>query len=870
MIKKDQSLFKQLVPHIIAIVFFLAITMIYFSPLLDGKMLPQSDVTQFQGASQELRDYYNKEGGSSAWTGAMFSGMPSYQIGIWGGSPNFLDYLEMPLKALGSNSAGAVFVGMLMAYILFCIMGFGPVASILGAVAYSLSSYNIVILEAGHVTKAWALAYMPLIVAGIMALFKNKILLAGLLVALGLALQIKNNHLQMTYYTGIFCFVLFVGYAVERITQKDIKSLLKACGVMVVALALAALCNMGNIYSNLEMARESTRGKSELSAPTDSEKQSSGLDKDYAFGWSYGKAETFTLMIPNVHGGVSRPFDDQSESYKILINTLQSGKISEQDANALFGRGTQYWGDQPFTQGSVYFGVIICFLFLLGMIIIRSKVKWAIFIGTVLFIFLAWGKNLEWFNDIFFYHFPLYNKFRAVSTALVIPALSMVMIAVWGVKEFFSGEIDKAKLTKAFYISIGVVGGLCLLFWLMPNAFFNFTSVMDEQRGLNIVPEYYQAILEQRKELLRTDALRSLGFVLLAGAVLFFSLRTKMEKQKVVLYASVALIVLVLVDLWGVDKRYLNNDTFVSKTKYQTETFTQSAADKAILADTHPSYRVLNLNDPFQETKTSYYHKSIGGYHAAKLKRYQELIDYRLGMEVGTMQREINSNLQKVYAGLQANPPAEGVNPQQLMILAVQDSIRPALEEMVALNMLNVKYIIFHPEFPVFTNPEALGNAWFVSDYKLVDNADEEIAEITSLWNPKETAIIDKRFESEVSGLQLTTDSAAAIQLTDYKPNILKYSSKANSEQLAVFSEIYFSDGWQAYIDGKEVPHFRADWTLRAMRIPAGEHEIIFKFEPQGYDNSRMLATASSGILVLLLIGMVVLAFIRNKKETEQ
>lgn len=866
MINKDQSVFKQILPHVIAIVVFLAITIIYFSPLFNGKVLYQSDVQQFQGASQELREYYNEEGGSSAWTGSMFSGMPSYQIGVWGGSPNFLDYLEAPLKALGSSSAGAVFTGMLMAYILFCIMGFGPVASILGAVAYSLSSYNFIILEAGHVTKAWTLAYLPLIVAGFMALFKNKILLAGLLVALGLALQIKNNHLQVTYYTGLFCAILFIGYAIEKISKKDLTHLFKACGIMVVALALAALCNMGNIYANLEMARESTRGKSELTTPSVEEKQSSGLDKKYAFAWSYGKAETFSLMVPNVYGGASRPFDDKSESYKILVNQLQNKRISEQDANTLLRGATHYWGDQPFTSGPVYFGVIICFLFLLGMIIIRSKVKWALLAGTVLFIFLSWGRNMEWFNDFFFYHFPLYSKFRAVSMALVIPALSMVMVAVWGLKEFFSGDIDKDKLKKALYISFGVVGGFCFLFWIMPGAFFNFASPLDEERGLTIIPEYYQAILEQRKDLLSADAMRSFVFVLIAGAIMFFSLKTKIEKQKLALYVPVAMVVLILADLWVVDKRYLNDDNFVNKNKYKTETFSQSVADKSILADKHPSYRVLNLNDPFQETNTSYYHKSIGGYHAAKLKRYQELIDNRLLGEVGAIQQSTNVNFQKAYAQLQNESFTEGQNPQQILIDAVQDSLAPAFRNSVALNMLNTKYIIFHPELPALENKEAMGTAWFVSDYKFVDNADAEIAEITSLFDAYHTAIIDKRFESELSGLEIKVDSAATIELTGYKPNILTYKSKATSEQLAVFSEIYFSNGWQAYVDGEKMPHFRADWTLRAMRVPAGEHEVVFKFEPEGYNNSRMAATASSGLLIVALVAMVVFSFKRKEE----
>ncbi len=841
MIKKEQTLLKTLLPHIIAVVAFLAITMLYFSPLIEGKVLPQHDVTQFKGASKELSDYYNNEGESSEWTGSMFSGMPSYQIGVWGGSPNFLDYLEAPLKALGSSSAGAVFTAMLMAYILFCMMGFGPLVSVLGAIAYSLSSYNIIILDAGHVTKAWALAYMPLIIAGLMALFRKKILLGGVLFALGLAFQIKSNHLQMTYYTGFLCAILFIAYAIETLSKKDVKTFLKASGVLAIALVLALACNIGNIFGNLEMARESTRGKSELTLnKSEAAQQSEGLDKDYAFGWSYGKAETFTLMIPNLYGGVSKPYDNDSKSIKILSQKVQSGEVSAEFANQVAQSIREYWGAQPFTSGPVYFGVIVCFLFILGMIIIRSKVKWALLTATVFFILLSWGKNLEWFNDWFFYNFPLYNKFRAVSSALVIPALTMVMVAVWGIKEFFSGEIDKKKLTKALYISLGTVGFICLVAWIAPGMFTNFVGENDA-RWKDQVPEwFYQALLADRKDLLTADAFRSLVFVLLAGGVMLFALRSKMEAKKLALYSTLGITVLILADLWNVDKRYLGEKNFVNKSTYRTQTFPQSVADKAILQDQHPSYRVLNLNNTFEETSTSYYHKSIGGYHAAKLKRYQELIEHRLSGEIdhviGTFQSQ---NIDTITASFEGTP---------------------------SLNMLNAKYVIYHPDQPPLVNPHAMGSAWFVEEYKLVNNADEEILALNEI-DPSKTAVVDKRFEGELSGLNIVADSTATITLTEYKPNRLIYKSKAGSEQLAVLSEIYFSDGWQAFVDGKEVPHFRADWTLRAMRVPTGEHEIIFSFEPKGYRTSRTVATASSALLILLLIGIVVTPFVKKKEE---
>ena len=863
MINKEKSLLKQLLPHVIAIITFLAITMVYFSPLLDGKELSQNDVNHFRGMAKEIRDYYYDEGKTSAWSGSSFSGMPAYQIGVYGGSPNFLDYLEKPYKALGNNTAGPVFAGMLMAYILFCLMGFSPVVSIFGAIAYSLSSYNLIILEAGHVTKAWALAYLPLIVAGIMALFKDKILLAGLLVSLGLALQIKNNHLQMTYYTGIFCAILFIAYAIEKITKKDIKSLLKASGVMILALVLAVASNMGNIYANMEMARESIRGKSELSTLSTSEKQSSGLDKDYAFAWSYGKAETLSFLIPDIHGGASGGTLGRSSNLaKEMVKQGYGAQVSPQGIQSY-----TYWGDQPFTQGPVYFGAIVCFLFLLGMIVIRNKMKWWIFGATIFFIFLSWGRNMEWFNDFFFYHFPLYNKFRAVSSSLVIPALTVVMIAAWGIKEFFSGDIDKERLKKALYISAGVTGGLCLFFWMAPGFFFNFTAEGDAAWRSQMPDWYYNTLIADRKDLLSSDAARSLIFVLLAGAALFISLQIKAERTKLSVFVPLSLALLVLIDLWGIDKRYLNDSNFVAKDIYTSKVFPKTKADESILLDKHPSYRVLNLNNPFQESNTSFYHKSIGGYHAAKLKRYNELIEHRLAEEVGFVQQQANKRLQEEVARLQNAPVTEGVNPQELLIKAVQDSLAPIFSSTPILNMLNTKYIIFHPELPALKNGNALGNAWFVQQYRFVDNADQEMEAVKTQFDPLHTLVVDKRFENELTGLTIVPDSVATIELTGYKPDILTYKSNANSEQLAVFSEIYFSNGWHAYIDGQKALHFRADWTLMAMRVPAGSHEIVFKFEPEDYFLSRTVATASSLVLIIMILAMCGYYFVKKEKK---
>lgn len=842
MIGQEKSLIQKLLTHLGAVLLFLAITLTYFSPQYQGKVLSQGDLQQFQGMSQELKEYYEKEGEPSVWTGAMFSGMPAYLIGVWGPSPNLFEYTERPVRTLGANTAGPVFTGMLMAYIMFVILGMGVIPSILGAIAFSFCSYNIIIIEAGHVTKAWTIAYIPLVLSGLFLLFRKKYLLGGICMAVGLALQIKNNHLQITYYTGLLCLIIYLGFLFTKIRDKDYKGLLKATGFLALGLVLAVSSNLSSLYSNYEMSKESIRGQSELTQPTESEKQSSGLDKEYAFRWSYGKAETVSLLVPNVHGGASSGFDDKTLVYKELTNYVNTGVIPAANANSLYQGLRQYWGDQPFTSGPVYLGAIICFLFVLGMFIIRSKMKWLLFAATVFFIFLSWGRHFELFNDWFFYNFLFYNKFRAVAMALVIPSLTILIIAVWGLKEFFVEGIDKKKRLSALYFSAGITGGICLLLWLVPSVFFDFSTVYEKQLASQL-PLLFNALVSDRKELLTADALRSLIFILLTAAILLMAAKTKMDKPWKVPVFMVVITLLVLGDLWNVDRRYLSEANFAKKVA-KSQQFLLSEADKMILEDKSPSYRVLNLSGgieaAFNEANTSYYHKSIGGYHAAKLKRYQELIDYELVPEM----KDIANSFQS----------------QNI------DSIQASFKDLTALNMLNMKYVIYNPGQPPIENPYHLGNAWFVSDYSFVNNADEEIAALNNLDAGK-SAVIDKRFEQEVSGLRITPDSTATIQMTLYNPNRVVYKSKANSEQLAIFSEIYYANGWEAYIDGKLTPHFRADWILRAMRLPAGEHEIEFRFVPHDYYTTRTISSISSGFLILALIGSIAYPFIRKRNK---
>ncbi|NDW09983.1 YfhO family protein [Dysgonomonas sp. 520] len=887
---KKSVLTKKIFYHLIAITCLLVITMVYFSPTFQGKSLFQSDVTQFMAASHELEDYYEKDGESSAWTGSMFSGMPAYHIGIWGTSPNFISYLEAPLRLMDGGSAAPIFGAMLMAYIMFCIMGFSPLVALLGAIGYGFTSYNIIITEAGHITKLWTLVYLPLVIAGIIELFRKKYIMGGLLFAIGLALQIRNNHIQITYYTGLLCFFLYAWQIVNEIIAKRYKDLLKLAGVTIIAIVVAICCNLGSLYSNYAMSEESTRGQTELSTPTESEKTSTGLDIEYAFRWSYGKGETMTLLIPNAYGGISMPFDRKSETFKEVMSLFQNQKIDESRANFMLSRGTQYWGDQPFTSGPVYFGAVVCFLFIIGMIVIKNKIKWLILGATIFFIILSWGNNFMAFNSWFFYNIPMYNKFRTVSMALVIPSITMLFIAVWALNDIVTGKIDKKILTKAIYWTTGVLGAICFLAWLVPDAFFSFESINDlrmkDAIGIQDADweAFQSALASDRMSLLSADALRSLIFIVLTGAILWIGLKVKQNEKTALIFPAI-LTVLVLVDLWNVDRRYLDDSKFKQRKGQTAKLFPQSEADKMILEDKHPSYRVLNLSagaqgspDPFNEANTSYYHKSIGGYSAAKLRRYQELIDFYLGKEVQLTYGYINHYNQELSKQfMEANPPQdiktqEEMNAYQYNMQLhigkfIQDTVvAKHFGSIPVLNMLNAKYIIHHPMLPPLVNIHAFGNAWFVNDLRFVENADAEIATLGQI-DPRRTAVVDKRYEAALGGFKPSLNNDGNIELISYKPNELVYKSKTNSEQLAVFSEIFFANGWQAFVDGKEVPHFCADWTLRAMKVPAGEHEIVFKFIPKEFNTANAITTVISAILVLSLLVFIGLNFWRMKQQ---
>lgn len=807
-------IWKKIRPHVLVCLFFLAVSLVFFAPKFQGMQLRQGDIEKYVGMSQEVREYYEKEGVGSSWTGSMFSGMPTYTISTQGGPVNLLNYLEIPVKAIGEGDSGIVFFSLISFYILMLILGANIPVAMLGALAFSFSSYSIVILQAGHVTKAWVMAYMPLVLAGFVLILRQKFLVGGVVFAAALALQIKNYHIQVSYYLALFCCIVYLGYVIQHIRSKNWKPVYLSLGTLVVAVVVAVMCNLGTLYSNLELAKESIRGKSELSHHVDgkSDNKSSGLDKDYAFAWSYGVGETFTMLIPNFYGGESGGVLDRNSN---LGQVLQS---QGQQVPEKFQTYT-YWGDKPFTSGPVYFGAIICMLFVLALFIIKHPLKWWIAGACVFFIFLSWGRNFDSFNTFLFHYLPLYNKFRTVEMALVIPQLIFCLLAAWGLIELFHQKKDKKHLLKSLYYAVGITGGLCLFFALF--APLSFHSLYDAQYRL---PDWYMnALAADRESLLRADAFRSLIFILLGGGCLYLFINAAKPSR----YLPYVLVALVLIDLWGVDKRYLNDSHFV-KPHVANQTFGPTTADRAILQDRDLSYRVLTLSDPFNNSYVSYYHKSIGGYNAAKLRRYQDLIEMKLEPEIALIKKQISamSSLSEAENIFKATP---------------------------VLNMLNMRYLILDPSYAPLKNPYAYGNAWFVPKVEIVENADEEMSGLQKT-DPLQVALVDKRFESQISQRQWKTDSLAEIKLVAYKPDRLEYTYRSSEPGVIVFSEVYYPHGWKATIDGQKAEHFRTNWILRGMEVPAGEHTISFRFEPGGYLAGRWTATICSGLLIFALL----------------
>ena len=815
--------FKKFIPDLVAVVLFAVISFAYFFPAVtEGRVLAQDDAVAGIGAGQEQQEYLEKTGERTRWTNSIFGGMPTYQMAPSYDSTEVLGFVQKLYGLFLPSCTWYVFIMLLGFYVLLRAFNFKVWLSALGAIIWAFSSYFFIIIAAGHIWKFVTLAYIPPTIAGMVLVYRGKYLVGALLTALFVALQIKANHPQMSYYFLFVMLFMAVAYFVMAYREKKLKDFFKASGVLVLAGVVGVCVNLSTLYHTYQYSKESMRGKSELVKGNSANQTDSGLERDYITQWSYGIGETFSLLVPNVKGGASVPLAANEDAMK-KANPMYRG---------LFSQLGQYWGEQPGTSGPVYVGAFVMFLFILGCFIAKGPMKWALLAGTVFSIVLSWGKNFMGVTDFFIDYVPMYNKFRAVSSILVIAEFTIPLLAIMALKAIMERPSMIKENAKGFYISLGLTGGLSLLFAVAPHVFFSsYISTMEMSALQNAIPQdqlipILANLEEVRVSIFTADAWRSL-VVILIGVALVYAYSVGKLKPKTTI---VLITLLCLVDMWGVNKRYLYDEQFVAKSNIIKPYLQPSETDKEILKDTSLDYRVLNLAaNTFNENNTAYWHKSIGGYHAAKLRRYQEMIEEHIQGEMsGVFSKlsEANGDMTKVDAN--AFP---------------------------VLNMLNTRYFILPLQggktAPVF-NPHAYGNAWFVDNVEYVDNANEEIDALHDI-NPRHTAVVDKRFAEQVRASS-AADSLDTVVLKEYQPNALKYEVNSKNGGVVVFSEIYYP-GWISTIDGKEVEHGRADYILRAMNVPAGKHVVEFKFDPKSLHLTETIAYIA---LVLLAVGVVV------------
>lgn len=832
--------FSQILPHLVAIISFLVISYAYFSPLLEGKRLNQHDQKTFLGGAKEIIDYREATGEEALWTNRMFGGMPAYLISTkYKG--NLIQHINKLLQ-VGPRPGSQLFLLLLGGYILFISLRINPWLSMVGAIALAFSSYNFIIILAGHNTKVIAIAYVAPVLAGIFMTFRGKRLLGAALTGVFLSLQILAGHPQITYYTIFIVLFFGVSELYFYISEKKLRDMLVSVGFLVVVVAFAVLSNYSRLATTLEYDDYSMRTKSALSQ--NEEDKTEGLNLSYATNWSYGIDETMTLLIPGFKGGSSTyELTENSNTYEALA------RLDNNFAKQFIQNTNMYWGNQVSTSGPVYLGAIIIFLFVLGLFIVEGRYKWWILGVTVLAIMLSWGKNFMGLTEFFMHNVPGYNKFRTVSMTLVIPQIVVPILALIALNKVLFKELEKEKLLKALKWSVGITGGLALLFLIIPSMAGNFSSPNDvrtiqaisgnnqqvQQMLMNSLPAALEA---DREAMLRTDSFRSLILILLAAGLIYLY---KIRKQKLSINLVIGIIgLLVLVDMWSVNKRFLNEDHFESKRNY-TQPYTANAADRAIFQSSGLNERVLNLTtSTFQDARTSYFHQSLGGYHGAKMRRYQDLIDTRLVDEM-TM----------LIGGLQQQD------------FGIIDS---TLEDLNIINMLNTRFIIVNPEGAPLTNRHAFGNAWFVDEVVAVENADEEL-EMVSTTDLGRIAVTDKKYIDALESTSFIGNNLDRVELVEYAPNKLTYSSSAASDRFVVFSEIFYEKGWKATIDGEPANHIRVDYLLRGMTVPAGDHTIVFEFRPGSYYAGERVSLAGSLILLLMLIGAIVMEFRQKEKD---
>lgn len=831
---------KKLLPDLIAILAFVLLSFAYFFPAdIENRILFQHDTAAGAGAGQEVKEYYEQTGERSRWTNSLFGGMPMYQIAPSYDSTKSLQWVQKAYQLFLPDYVCLTFMLMLGFYILLRVFGIPVWLAGLGGIMWAFSSYFFILISAGHIWKFITLAYVPPTIAGIVLAYRGKLLWGGILTALFVALQITSNHVQMSYYF-FFVILFFVGAYFEKAWRtKTLPQFFKASAVLIVAALVGIAANVSNLYHTYAYSKETMRGKSELVQTGDAAKQtSSGLDRDYITQWSYGIDETLTLLVPNFKGGASAALS-QSETAMSKANPMYS---------SLYGSLTQYFGTQPMTSGPVYVGAFVLFLFVLGCFIVKGPLKWALIGATFFSIVLSWGKNFMPLTDFFIDYVPLYNKFRAVSSILVIAEFTIPLLAIFALKRLLEEPEILKQEKKPLGISLLLTAGIALLLAVAPGSIGSgYVPAQEAQMLQNAVNQQMipanelSGILanlgEMRAELVSSDALRSFIIIGIGCSLLWLYASGKLRSSLTI----AGITILCLADMWGVNKRYLNDAQFVPHS-IRTETFTKTNTDELILQDTSLDYRVLNFaTSTFDDNNTSYWHKSVGGYHPAKLRRYQEMIEHHISPEMQAAYKAIAT----------AGGEMDSVDANKFRIL----------------NMLNTKYFIFpagqqRQTVPIL-NPHAYGNAWFVNKVQYVNNANEEIDALDSII-PTETAVVDARFKDVLKGtMESYKDSLSSIRLTSYAPNRLTYETNNAQDGIAVFSEIYYPDGWHVTIDGQPAELARADYILRTMYVPAGQHTIEMRFDPTSLHVTEGIAY---GALALLVIGIIVAVLIAKRK----
>ena len=819
-------------PDILAVVLFAVISFAYFFPAdIEGRILYRHDSSAGRGAGQEATEYQQRTGERTRWTNALFSGMPNYQLAPSYNSMSTLQKVEKAYHLWLPENVWFVFAYLLGFYILLRAFDFRQYLAVLGAVVWAFSSYFFIIIAAGHLWKVMALAYLPPMIGGVVLAYRGKYLWGLIVTALFGALEILANHVQMTYYYLIVILLMVLAFVIDGLRQKQYMHLLKATGVCLVAAVVAVCLNLSNLYHTWEYGQESMRGKSELVKANSDNQTSSGLDRDYITQWSYGIDETWTLLVPNAKGGASVPLAENKEAMKKADPTYMG----------IYQQLGQYWGNQPMTAGPVYVGAFVLMLFVLGLFIVKGPLKWALLVATILSILLSWGRNFMPFTDFFIDYIPMYAKFRTVASILVVAEFTIPLLAMLALKQLLD-EPEKMKSRLKFIgISFLLTGGVALLFSLMPKVFFSDFVSQSEMQAMSQIPAdqlmpLLNNLTEVRMSMFTSDALRSFYIILVGTGLLLSVMMGKLKKE----YGIGFILVLCLVDMWTVNKRYLNDSMFVSKSVREAPMQKSEAIDH-ILQDKSLDYRVLNLStSTFNENETSFYLKSIGGYHPAKLRRYQELID-----------AHIQPEMQRLYGAL--NKAAGD------MTQVNGDSVFPVL------NMLNTKYFILPLQggrsVPL-ENPYTYGNAWFVDKIHYVDNANQEL-DMTGKLSLRHEAVADKKFQKQL-GEAVVQDTSSLVRITAYEPNKLTYDVNSGKGGVIVFSEIYYP-GWTATVDGVEQELGRVDYVLRALQVKPGHHEVVLSFFPKTIDRTETVAYVAYAVLLLLIIYLIVTCVKRRK-----